>query len=70
MARKNNRRGCRQLGQDVIDDILSDGVRKHQTDPGTPSAAKNEPTEADQAYANAVEVCDRINRELDEQLED
>lgn len=66
MGRKNNRRGCRQLGQDVIDDILSDGARKPQERDFT----KNEQTEADRAYAHAAEVCDRIIRELDEQLED
>lgn len=70
MGRKNNRRGCRQLGQDVINDILEEGARKPQPDPKNPPAAKDAPTEADRAYANAVEVCDRIIRELDEQLED
>lgn len=29
---------------------------------------KGEPTEADRAYARAVEVCNRIIAELDEQL--
>ena len=66
MGRKNNRRGCRQPGQDVIDDILYDAVRK----PQERAVAKNEQTEADRAYAHAAEVCDRIIRELDEQLED
>lgn len=33
-------------------------------------ASKEQTTEADRAHAHAVEVCDRIIRELDEQLED
>ena len=32
-------------------------------------ASKEPMTDADRAYAHAVEVCDRIIRELDEQLE-
>lgn len=45
---------------------LEEGVftRKEAND------SKNELSEADRAYAHAVEVCDRIIRELDEQLED
>lgn len=68
MGRKNNRRGCRPLNQDVIADILAEGTKKPQTTTEATTAAKTEPTEADRAHARAVEVCDRIVRELDEIL--
>lgn len=74
MGRKNNRRGCRQLGQDVIAGILAEGSeRPHPSPPDSgatfPEAGKvhnEQPTQADRAHARAVEVCDRISRELDE----
>lgn len=47
------------------DSSLGDGAFKRKE----ADASKEPMTEADRAYDHAVEVCDRIIRELDEELE-
>lgn len=76
MGRKHNRRGCRPLNHDVITDILAEGSKRPHpsppvgsaTFPATGKVKNDQPTEGDRAHARAVEVCDRIIRELDNQL--
>lgn len=77
-GRRNRRRGCRELSQDTIRDILADNpseTLRYKTLPraADPNAAviinhHAEPSPADQAYTHAVETCDSIIAELDEYL--
>ena len=68
MGRKNRRRGGRELGADMIRDIL-ESVKGMKLEPviiDDPAM----PTKADIAYQRASNTCDRILRELEEELED
>lgn len=68
MGRKNRRRGGKELGEDVIRDIL--GEKPSQPLPGQLSQSESlcEPSAAELAYTRAVAVCDRIISELNEEL--
>ena len=79
MGRKNRHRGCRELSQDTIRDILADNPSQRHH-PATHTGMNIEhfmvcehfmppqPTESDKACARAGMVCDRIIAELDEYL--
>lgn len=60
MGRKNRRKGFgKEIDLTILDDLL---IPEHFTPP--------QPSPAELAYAHAVEVCDRIIRELDKELEE
>jgi hypothetical protein len=78
MGRKNRRLGNKELGPDVIKRILADNPTMHVTrtvsrQDGLRAEAviiddPVRPSEADRLYQIAVQACDRIIGELDEEL--
>lgn len=72
MGRKNRRRGGKELGADVIRDILADNKPKTGFDIETVMVCEHfEPpqeSEADKACRKAGIVCDRIIAELENEL--
>ena len=71
MARKNRRRGGRELAPDLIAEIMRDNQSASSTGLRADAALTEDPrrpSASDQAYYAAVNACDRIVRELDDEL--
>lgn len=68
MGRKNRRRGARELDAGLIAEILQEKPSQPLAGQLSQSESLCEPSAADRAYTHAVEVCDRIVEELDNEL--